>query len=101
MPKLIVLRGNSGSAYGHLFEAAAEEYGVDNILAYYYDISFEETLRRHRTKPNRDEFGEEDMRRWWQEKDYLDNIKETVLGEDIILEEAVEKICGDVFAKAY
>lgn len=102
MPKLIILRGNSGSAYGHLFEAAAaEEYGVDNILAYYYDISFEETLRRHRTKPNRDEFGEEAMRRWWQEKDYLDNIKEKVLGEDVTLEEAVEKICGDVFAKAY
>ena len=87
--------------YKPLFGAALEEYGENNIFAYYYDISFEETLRRHRTKPNRDDFGEEDMRRWWQDKDYLENIKETVLGEDVTLEAAVEKICGDVFAKAY
>lgn len=84
--------------YRSLFEAALEEYGRENIFAYYYDISFEETLRRHRTKPNRDDFGEEDMRRWWQEKDYLKNIAETILGEDISLEGAVEKIYGDVFA---
>lgn len=86
------------SAYRPLFEAAVEEYGKENIFAYYYDISFEETLRRHQTKPNRDEFGEEDMRRWWQEKDYMENIKETILGEDVTLEAAVEKIYSDVFA---
>lgn len=84
--------------YRPLFEAALEEYGRENIFAYYYDISFEETLRRHQTKPNRDDFGEEEMRRWWQEKDYLKNIAETILGEDVSLEEAVEKIYGDVFA---
>lgn len=87
------------SAYKPLFEAAVEEYGKDNIFAYYYDISFEETLRRHQTKPNRNDFGEEDMRRWWQEKDYLKNITETILGEDITLDGAVKKIYGDVFAQ--
>lgn len=87
------------SDYMPLFEAAVEEYGHENIFAYYYDISFEETLRRHQTKPNRDDFGEEDMRRWWQEKDYLRNIKETILGEDISLEGAVEKIYREVFAR--
>lgn len=84
--------------YEPLFETALKEYGRENIFAYYYDISFEETLRRHQTKPNRGDFGEEDMRRWWQEKDYLKNIAETILGEDISLEGAVEKIYGDVFA---
>ncbi|MDO5154911.1 MAG: AAA family ATPase [Eubacteriales bacterium] len=33
-------------------------YGT-NIYAYYYDISFEETLKRHQTRSNRYEFGEE------------------------------------------
>ena len=47
--------------YAQLFEAAVEEYG-SNIYSYYWDIPFEETLRRHRTKPNRNDFGEEDMR---------------------------------------
>ena len=86
------------SDYNPLFEAALGEYGRENIFAYYYDISFEETLRRHMTKPNRDEFGEEDMRRWWQEKDYLKNIEETIFVEEISLEEAVEKIYSDVFS---
>lgn len=84
--------------YEPLFETALKEYGRENIFAYYYDISFEETLRRHQTKPNRGDFGEADMRRWWQEKDYLKNIEETVFKENISLEGAVEKIYGDVFA---
>ncbi len=79
--------------YKPLFEAALEEYG-ENIFSYYYDISFEETLRRHQTKPNRDEFGEADMRRWWREKDFLEVIPQTVLDEDVRLEEAVELIYG-------
>ncbi len=83
--------------YKPLFEAALEEYG-ENIFSYYYDISFEETLRRHQTKPNRDEFGEADMRRWWREKDFLEVIPQTVLDEDVRLEEAVELIYGQVTA---
>ena len=81
--------------YKSLFEAALEEYG-ENIFSYYYDLSFEETLRRHETKPNRDEFGEADMRRWWKEKDFMEIIPQTILKEDVSLEEAVELIYGDV-----
>lgn len=83
--------------YRPLFETAVAEYG-ENIFAYYYDIPFEETLRRHSTKPNRNDFGEEAMRRWWQEKDYLDIIGETIFGEDITLDEAVKKIYDDATA---
>jgi predicted kinase len=53
--------------YRPLFETAIQEYGED-IYSYYYDLPFEETLRRHQTKPNRNEFGEEEMRRWWRER---------------------------------
>ena len=81
--------------YRRLFEAAKEEY-LDQIFAYYYDLSFEETLRRHSTKPNREDFGEEDMRRWWVGKDLLPNITETVLTEEWSLEDAVERIYRDV-----
>ncbi len=42
------------------FELAVQEYGKD-IFAFYYDLSFEETLRRHETKPNKADFGEQDM----------------------------------------
>lgn len=61
--------------YNKLFETAVEEYG-QNIFAYYYDLPFEETVVRHRTKPNRDDFGEADMRRWYKEKDFLPMISE-------------------------
>lgn len=84
-------------AYQKLFEAAKEEFGK-NIFAYYYDLPFEETLRRHSTKPNRDDFGEEDMRRWWVEKDFLQEIPETIFKKEMSLSEAVGRICQDVAA---
>ncbi len=84
--------------YGPLFEAALEAYGTD-IFAYYYDLPFEETLLRHRTKPNRNDFGEEEMRRWWREKDLLPMLRETVFTKEVGLEEAVETIYRQVTGK--
>lgn len=81
--------------YRRLFETALAEYG-EHIFAYYYDLSFEETLRRHSTKPNRGDFGESDMRRWWIGKDLLPIIPETILGPEVSLEAAVESICRRV-----
>lgn len=81
--------------YQLLFAACAETFG-SRIYAYYYDLPFEETLRRHVTKPNCNDFGEADMRRWWREKDYLNMISETVLTQEISLDEAVEKIYQEV-----
>ena len=77
--------------YRPLFQRALEEYG-SNIYAYYYDLPFEETLRRHGTKPNRFSFGEEDMRRWWREKDYIGIIPEEIITADVSLSEAVDRI---------
>lgn len=77
--------------YCGLFETAVKEYGQD-IFAYYYDLPFEETLYRHSTKPNRNDFGEADMRRWWKEKDFLPMIQEKILREDLNFQDAVEMI---------
>ncbi|MGI5894229.1 MAG: AAA family ATPase [Candidatus Merdivicinus sp.] len=81
--------------YRRLFETAVEEYGSE-IFAYYYDLPFEETMRRHVTKPNRNDFGEVEMRRWWKEKDLLNFIPETILTQELSLEETVERIYRDV-----
>ena len=59
-----VLIGNNS-----LFELAIELYN-QNIYAYYFDMSFEETLKRHQTRACRDEFGEKEMKSWWREKDF-------------------------------
>lgn len=84
--------------YRPLFEAAREAYGPA-IFAYYYDLPFEETLLRHRTKPNCHDFGEEEMRRWWLGRDLLPMISETLLGPEVGLEEAVERIYRQVTGK--
>ena len=81
--------------YRPLFQEAVALYG-ENIFAYYYDLPFEETLRRHETKPNRADFGEEDMRRWWREKDFIGFIPEKTIGEDVTLEAAAERILSDI-----
>lgn len=83
--------------YSGLFQVCKTLF-ADNVYAYYYDLPFEETLRRHDTKPNRMDFGEIDMRRWWREKDYLSVISEVILTQEITFEQAVEKIYQDVNA---
>ena len=94
--RVTILEGILNAAwYRSLFQEAVRLYGED-ISAYYYDLLFEETLRRHGTKPSRAEFGEEAMRRWWREKDYIGFIPEKTFREDVTLEAAAERILSDI-----
>lgn len=94
--EITILEGILNSKwYKPLFDKAMELYGND-IYAYYYDLPFEETLRRHEKKGKSLEFGEEDMRRWWNEKDYIGFIPEKKLNENMSLEETVNLILSDV-----
>ena len=77
--------------YMPLFERAFDLYGSE-IFAYYYDIPFEETLLRHSTKPNRFDFGENEMRRWWNESDFINVIPETVITADMSLSDTADMI---------
>lgn len=81
--------------YQPLFELAVQLYGTE-IYAYYFDLPFEETLKRHQTKPNCHEFGEEAMRRWWREKDFSDVLKEVCITEEKDRERIVADICDTV-----
>lgn len=78
--------------YQPLFEDAVRLFGQEQIFAYYYDLPFAETLERHQSKPNRDDFGEDAMRRWWREKDFSPLLSEKRLTEDVSLEAAEEQI---------
>lgn len=80
--------------YGEFFEALKEEF--PEIYAYYYDIPFEETLLRHQTKANCGDFGEEEMRDWWRERDYIGWIPEKHISGDMTLEETAERILQEV-----
>ena len=81
--------------YNPLFKVANELYG-SNVYAYYFDLSFEETVRRHNTR-NR-EFGEKDMRRWWREKDFSSVLREQAITCEMDTDSIVEKIYSDLNA---
>ena len=67
--------------YKSLFELAVLLYDT-RVYAYYFDLPFEETLKRHQTKPNCNDFGEEEMRRWWREKDFSAILNEVSITYD-------------------
>ena len=77
--------------YKPLFELAIQLYDT-KVYAYYFDIPFEETLKRHQTKPNCNEFGEEAMRKWWREKDFSSVFNEKIITSDIDADSIVEMI---------
>ena len=79
--------------YNPLFKVANELYG-SNVYAYYFDLSFEETVRRHNTR-NR-EFGEKDMRRWWREKDFSAVLKEQLITCEMDANSIVAKVYADL-----
>lgn len=81
--------------YKPLFELAVKLYGTE-VYAYYFDLTFEETLKRHQTKPNCHEFGEEAMRRWWREKDFSDVLHEVTIADEEDMESIVTEIVDTV-----
>jgi predicted kinase len=63
---------------------------------YYFAVSLEETLRRHTTKPNAHEFGETELRAWYQPNDRTGFPGEHVIAEASSLTETVSRILAEV-----
>lgn len=59
---------------------------------FYMDVAFEETLRRHATKPNAHEFGETEMRRWYKSRDVTGFDGEIIIPETNSIGQAVELV---------
>ncbi len=78
-----------GDMLGRLLERCA------NTHLYYFDISFEETLRRHSGKPNANEFGEKEMREWYMHRDLLGHKNERIISENSSLEDTARMIIND------
>ncbi|MBO4494454.1 MAG: kinase [Clostridiales bacterium] len=86
--------------YRPLFELAVELYGHD-LYAYYFDIPFEETIRRHKTRAKSSEFGENEMRSWWVDKDYSPVLHEERISAELDKESIVRKIVDTVTQKTF
>lgn len=83
---------------------AENKYGVmlrevlsdsENVLAYYYDLPFEETVIRHNTKSGTD-FGEAEMKSWFTEKDFIGLKNERRIIKDMNENETVNIILDDL-----
>jgi deoxyadenosine/deoxycytidine kinase len=79
--------------YSGMFQEILEAHPRGNHC-YYFDVSLEETLKRHAAK-NEPGFGEEKMREWYKDKDLLPELDEILIPESLTLEEAVEAIAKD------
>lgn len=77
--------------YEEMFENLIN-YHTDNNYFFYFNISLEETLRRHKTKDCANEFGEIELRSWYRDKDFLKCVKEKILMEKSSLEEMIKFI---------
>jgi hypothetical protein len=53
-------------------------------------------LKRHLTKTNCREFGENEMRRWWREKDFSDVLNEKSITSDKSFESIVTEIYREI-----
>lgn len=71
-----------------------------NSVVYYFDITFEETLKRHKTKHNSHEFGETELRTWWIDKDYLQVADEVYIMDKLQENEIIKLIHRQIKSKA-
>lgn len=64
--------------------------------AYYLDISFQETVKRHEVSVNKDMFGPKEMLSWYKPKNYLDVPGETIITDIMSLDEITQTILKDI-----
>ncbi len=78
-------------AYKDTFEEIFSVHKTNNFV-FTFDVSFDETLRRHRTKPNKDAWSEADMKDWYHPKDFLGYGFEHIISEKSSADQAVKTI---------
>lgn len=80
---------------GMLTELAEDHRG--STAFYYLDVSFEESVERHATRPQATEFGAEDMREWYRANDLLGVSGERVVAQSSTLAATTSQILNDIF----
>lgn len=68
----------------------------DETHTYYFNVSLEETLHRHKSKPNSHEFGEAEMRDWYVAHDVLNLPNEKLFTDRHSEDEILQSILSDV-----
>lgn len=96
---IIILEGILNSVwYEPLFSFIQKSF--DSIYTYYYDIPFDETVKRFQTKSNVS-YTEQDMKRWWNENDLLGFDNEKIISKNMSADDVVKMILNDIEGRKY
>lgn len=88
----VVLEGIlAGDHYGPMLTALVADHAGTTACAY-LDVPFDETLRRHTTRPQAADFTPEQMADWFTLDDRLRVEEEFVVGQESSAEETVEEL---------
>lgn len=80
--------------YGLMLAALNHDHcGVSRF--YYLDVSMDESLRRHATRPQAADFGPDDMRQWHRAGDLLSTVREQVVPEASTLQQTISTILAE------
>lgn len=77
--------------YGKYFERILAKHPEENYF-FYLDVAFDETLKRHATRPQKTEFGPKEMKRWLAYASPTGYAYETIIPDPSTLDETVAKI---------
>lgn len=83
---------NAGVYGAMLRRLVAEHRGLTRCFA--YNLTFDETVERHGTKPNAHEFGPEMMRQWYRPLDLVDGLAEDVIPSDEAQADTIERVAA-------
>jgi predicted kinase len=81
--------------YAEMLRSLGDDH-LGRTLWYWFNVSFDETLRRHATRPQASAFGADDMRRWYRERNPLEFVTETSIPQEWTIDQAVERILADM-----
>lgn len=78
-------------AYGEMLGNLVKDH-AGKSHCFYLDIPWEETLRRHRTKPQAAEYGADLMREWFKPLDLLSQVTEHRFDETLSLDDMADLV---------
>lgn len=88
----VVLEGIlTASRYGDMLRTLAADHAGTTVLGF-LDVSFEETVRRHATRPQSTQFTGEEMAAWWVPGDRLGVAGEMIVGQESSAEQTVRTL---------
>jgi predicted kinase len=94
----VVLEGIlNARRYGDMLRGLARDHAA---AFFYFDVSFEETARRHASRPQAAEFSVEDMRGWYRSRDLLGDPAERIIPESSSLAAAADLVAAALVTPA-